>query len=632
MGHDTTRGEAVVLAGQDGASIPPRPSALPVMTGAIPAELRERPQWVVWAWTWHPRRGWTKPPYTPGTGGHASSTDPATWRTWTEALAAYRAGGWDGLGYVLRPEDGLIGWDVDCCRDPGSGQLQPWAAAIVADLPTYAEISPSGTGLRIIARGKRPDRQRASRRREDGGQVEIYDGATLEGALGGRYLTLTGRLLDGAPADIRPCQAGIDTVYRRDVLGESAAPSPHGGGAAPDLDADDEALLRAMRAASNGATVGRLLDGDTSDYGGDDSRADMALCCHLAWWTGDAARTDRLFRCSGLMRPKWDARRGEQTYGQRTVARAMAHVQARRERRRRPRSGGAGTAPPAAHGRPANATMRDVLADWLRAAYQPVHRRGQAVYSARLGEAVELRQAGLGLPSDLRDRLLRAVDCPRTRGEDPRPSEPALLRVWRMYLAGAWADLLATLPPEEQAADLTPDGQDELLVRLRRMLMHIVSIGRRVQIDRDAIQTEQEQRSLAMCALIWAEPGRWGRVRDYPIWGRIRDGLTVLPSLRMATPEVIAQHWRARREHLRVAIRQELAGPAGDRDVAAWPSGRLATLCERYGLGQAIQIGHARSRCIELAPEVVAEVLAEPDDPPPTAPGTTDTEGGRHAV
>ncbi|MFQ7644172.1 hypothetical protein, partial [Ruthenibacterium lactatiformans] len=37
------------------------------------------------------------------------------------------------------------------------------------------------------------------------------------------------------------------------------------------------------------------------------SEADIALCNALAWWTNcDAARVDRLFRQSGLMREKWD--------------------------------------------------------------------------------------------------------------------------------------------------------------------------------------------------------------------------------------------------------------------------------------------------------------------------------------
>jgi len=61
-----------------------------------------------------------------------------------------------------------------------------------------------------------------------------------------------------------------------------------------------------------------------SDYDGDWSRADLALCSMLAYWTdGDAAAIDSLFRRSGLMREKWREKRGAATYGQRTIWAAL---------------------------------------------------------------------------------------------------------------------------------------------------------------------------------------------------------------------------------------------------------------------------------------------------------------------
>src|SRR5262249_45728386 len=71
----------------------------------------------------------------------------------------------------------------------------------------------------------------------------------------------------------------------------------------------------------------RLWEGDTSAYGGDDSRADEALCFLLAFWCRkDAAQIDRLFRRSGLMRPKGDEKRGQQTYGALTIGKACTLV------------------------------------------------------------------------------------------------------------------------------------------------------------------------------------------------------------------------------------------------------------------------------------------------------------------
>jgi len=78
-----------------------------------------------------------------------------------------------------------------------------------------------------------------------------------------------------------------------------------------------------MFAAKNGATVRALFEGDTSAYAEDDSRADEALCFHLAFWTGgDREQIDRLFRQSGLYREKWERR----DYRERTIDNALAFV------------------------------------------------------------------------------------------------------------------------------------------------------------------------------------------------------------------------------------------------------------------------------------------------------------------
>ncbi len=80
-----------------------------------------------------------------------------------------------------------------------------------------------------------------------------------------------------------------------------------------------------MFGAQNGCHVERLFNGDISAYNDDWSRADLALCGHLAFWTGkDPVLMDRLFRQSRLMRPKWDELRGAQPYGEMTIQKAIA--------------------------------------------------------------------------------------------------------------------------------------------------------------------------------------------------------------------------------------------------------------------------------------------------------------------
>lgn len=83
----------------------------------------------------------------------------------------------------------------------------------------------------------------------------------------------------------------------------------------------DTELLDKAHAAKNGAAFSRLWDGDTSGHRGDDSAADLALACHLAFWFGgDGGAVDRVFRQSGLMREKWD----RSDYQERTVSKALA--------------------------------------------------------------------------------------------------------------------------------------------------------------------------------------------------------------------------------------------------------------------------------------------------------------------
>jgi hypothetical protein len=69
---------------------------------------------------------------------------------------------------------------------------------------------------------------------------------------------------------------------------------------------EDEEILRLARKAKNGRKFERLWAGDTSDYAGDDSGADPALCRLLGFYTGpDPGVIDRLFQQSELMRHKW---------------------------------------------------------------------------------------------------------------------------------------------------------------------------------------------------------------------------------------------------------------------------------------------------------------------------------------
>ncbi len=128
----------------------------PPLIENIPEQLTERPQWVCWRVVEREGKKPTKVPYTPGTERRASSTDLMTWRTFREALDAYEAGEppYDGIGFCFCSADPFVAVDLDDCRDLETGNVAPWAQKIIYSFSeAYVEISPSGTGIHIIACG-----------------------------------------------------------------------------------------------------------------------------------------------------------------------------------------------------------------------------------------------------------------------------------------------------------------------------------------------------------------------------------------------------------------------------------------------------------------------------------------------
>ncbi len=132
------------------------PKALEVISEGIPDELKVRPQWVCWRYALDSKGKWTKHPYNPRSGRKASSTDLMTWSKFEDVLAAYEAEKYDGIGFVFCSGDPYTGVDLDACRDPETGEIEGWAAEIIEALDSYTELSPSGTGLHVVAKGKVP--------------------------------------------------------------------------------------------------------------------------------------------------------------------------------------------------------------------------------------------------------------------------------------------------------------------------------------------------------------------------------------------------------------------------------------------------------------------------------------------
>lgn len=305
---------------------------LPVVHDAIPRDLREIDQWVLWRYE---ERGGkpTKVPYRVN-GAKASSTDPQTWTTHDDVWTTYQAGGYSGIGLVLTETADIVGVDLDKCRDAESGTIEPWAVAIIERLQSYTEVSPSGCGIRIFLRATMP----GARTRK--GQIEIYGS--------GRYLTVTGHHVDGSPLTVEHRQAELDALHKEtfgdgagahgnessrhhangaaSVNGHTAgvsAASTNGhtaGVSAASVNLDDSEIIELASRATSGHKFRALWSGDTTGYNSA-SEADLALANMLAFWTGpDSSRIERLFGQSALAN-RDKAQRPD--YLARTVAKAM---------------------------------------------------------------------------------------------------------------------------------------------------------------------------------------------------------------------------------------------------------------------------------------------------------------------
>ncbi|OPY76883.1 MAG: hypothetical protein A4E65_03032 [Syntrophorhabdus sp. PtaU1.Bin153] len=253
-----------------------------------------------------------KSPVDPKTGKDAKANDPTTWGTHDQAktyLEAHKSNGTRTIGFEVG-ESPFVAIDLDHCRDPETGIIEPWAREIKDTANSYTEISPSQTGLRIITTVGE-DFPKINRKK--GGLGESGKGA-LEIANTGKYFSVTGNHLEGTPDWICSNPKGLQKVidqYFSKILEVVSAPKPT-------VTLEDEEIIRRAENAKNGAAFKKLYSGDWNDYSSQ-SEADLAFCGMLAFWTKNQEQIDRIYRGSGLMRPKWE----REDYRTQTITKAI---------------------------------------------------------------------------------------------------------------------------------------------------------------------------------------------------------------------------------------------------------------------------------------------------------------------
>jgi len=148
------------------------------MNDRYPDQMVSLHQWVVC--------GADKIPLDPKSLRRADTTKSTTWSDYVTAARVAELHHLN-LGFVFTKAAGIVGIDLDKCRNPETGEIAPWALTIVQSLNSLAEISRSETGLHLLAESD--ELPEGGRKR---GQIEMYDSA--------RFFVMTGNILPGYTA------------------------------------------------------------------------------------------------------------------------------------------------------------------------------------------------------------------------------------------------------------------------------------------------------------------------------------------------------------------------------------------------------------------------------------------------
>lgn len=306
---------------------------------STPYPLRTNKQFVVWKFEYYdekgnPRLKPAKMPYNAKSPEHrAQSNNPATWTDFETACKCARENK-DVMGVGIMFARGLVGIDIDGCFDKATGKVSEMATEIIDGVNSYTEVSPSGTGVHILAFGEIPGR----------GMNNQSLGLEIYGT--GRFFTLTGKLYENKFRVLRKkadTKTAIDSVIEKHFSYRQKFDAKPLEKIEPRFE-DKELLDKISKGGIMGPRFERLrnalppfiLDEDkkpTTDvdrrYLRGDGTVDLsaiegAFCKVLVFYGASPEQIDRIYRNEPLARDKWDRSCGSETYGQYCIRRAFA--------------------------------------------------------------------------------------------------------------------------------------------------------------------------------------------------------------------------------------------------------------------------------------------------------------------
>ncbi|EGG89913.1 hypothetical protein HMPREF0491_02941 [Lachnospiraceae oral taxon 107 str. F0167] len=287
----------------------------------IPDELRREKRWCLYKIIVRDGKN-TKMPIMPN-GKPAKSNDRKTWNSYKDCIDALCKNQGTGLGFFLG--DGYIGIDIDKVSDEIMEYSMDFNAAsmtanFLRGISTYAEISPSKTGLHFIGKGKVPGERKRYK------NLEIYDRD--------RFFTITGNILkDKDRNKIVNINQELLPLYQKYMpkidFGESKVGrinlSPSSLADKSRFTQNDILNILFNRGYFNysGEDLRQIYNGNYQNYFNSQSEADFFMLGRLLYYTADVEESISFMENSGLKRNKWYKRRGSADYIHYIADRAM---------------------------------------------------------------------------------------------------------------------------------------------------------------------------------------------------------------------------------------------------------------------------------------------------------------------
>jgi len=242
------------------------------------AHLKAISGWVIWRWVETKPGKFTKPPFQPRhPDRNASNRNPAHWSDFKTAIARVREDRAKGTGFVVSASPDECWIDVDDCRNKETGALNEFAQRLLRLTSTYAEITPSGEGIRIVGTltgsyAAKPIHK--PYKIAGGGKGEVFFHAH-------RYVTITGDRLPDVPDELAPVDEIVSLILRESVISRDGAGVSTSTDLIPVPGSDDPVLDIDTRPPMNlsldqiATYLAKLPPHDAKDEAGE------------SWWTRD---------------------------------------------------------------------------------------------------------------------------------------------------------------------------------------------------------------------------------------------------------------------------------------------------------------------------------------------------------